>query len=58
MVFLISIIVGFQVIAHHPMQSISFASGGDTVSPVSLPPCLVVSNMTGPLWQDWQMALV
>lgn len=22
----------FQVIAHHPMQSISFASGGDTVS--------------------------
>lgn len=21
-----------QVIAHHPMQSISFASGGDTVS--------------------------
>lgn len=26
----------FQVIAHHPLQSISFASGGDTVSQFSI----------------------
>lgn len=41
-----------QVIAHHPMQSISFASGGDTVSAVYYSPLSSVLLE----WTFWQTA--
>lgn len=34
-----------QVIAHHPMQSISFASGGDTVSAAFFPPSMLLPDI-------------
>lgn len=57
----------FQVIAHHPMQSISFASGGDTVSASFSPPppsCLadctldLTGFLAGPMTEESTRMLI